>query len=295
MITLLQLDYFRRLAASEHITATAKELFISQTALSSMIISLERELGVQLFDRSRRSIRLNAAGKTYLIYVNQVFAALENGLAAIKDLEENREQQFSMAVGTSLVWVPMLHAFRSRYPDTVPKQSNLSVEKLNLALQEMTVDYVIAGDDDITVSGLHSRHIKDDGVYLVVPENHPLAGRDSIFLEEIKDESFISLPVGTPWRSFCDRLLEKAGLNIHISVECDYTMRAPLIASGFGVALTSSTAKSVDLLKPNRYIRIADPYAVRNMCLFWNPARYMSKAALIFRDFCVDFYKDAEL
>ena len=71
MITLLQLDYFRRLAATEHITQTAKELFISQTALSSMIISLEKELGVQLFDRSKRSIRLNQAGKLYLQYVDE--------------------------------------------------------------------------------------------------------------------------------------------------------------------------------------------------------------------------------
>ena len=115
MITLLQLDYFRRLAASEHITATAKELFISQTALSSMIISLERELGVQLFDRSRRSIRLNAAGRTYLGYVNQVFAALDNGLAAIKDLEDTREQQVSMAVGSSL-------------PDPLPRHRSEAVE-----------------------------------------------------------------------------------------------------------------------------------------------------------------------
>ena len=51
MITLLQLEYFRKLAATEHITQTAKELYISQTALSSMIIGLEKELGVQLFAR----------------------------------------------------------------------------------------------------------------------------------------------------------------------------------------------------------------------------------------------------
>ena len=295
MITLLQLDYFRRLAASEHITATAKELFISQTALSSMIISLEKELGVQLFDRSRRSIRLNAAGRTYLAYVNQVFAALDNGRAAIKDLEESRNQQVSIAVGSSLVWMPMLHAFHSRYPDILPKQSNHSIEELNLTLQEMTVDYVIAADEDVSVGGLNSCHIKNDCVYLVVPESHPLAYRESVYLEEIKDESFISLPAGTPWRIFCDRLFEKKGFRIRNSVECDYTLRGPLITSGFGIALTSSTGKSVDLLKPNRYIRIADPDIIRNMCLFWNPSRYMSQAALIFKDFCIDFYKDAEL
>ena len=295
MITLTQLDYFRRLAASEHITATAKELFISQTALSSMIISLEKELGVQLFDRSRRSIRLNAAGRTYLAYVNQVFTALDNGRAAIKDLEENREQQVSMAVGSSLVWIPMLHAFHTRYPNTVFKQLNLSVDELNQALEEMTVDYVIAGLDDICAKGLSHVHIKDDWIYLCVPEDHPLAGRESVYLGEVKDEPFISVPPGSPWRACCDRLFEKAGLNVHSCLECDYTMRAPLITSGFGVALTSSTAKSVDLLKPNRYIRIADEYAVRDMCLFWNPARYLSRSATVFRDFCVDFYKDAEL
>lgn len=295
MITLLQLDYFRRLAATEHITATARELFISQTALSSMIISLEKELGVQLFDRSRRSIRLNDAGRIYLGYVNQVFTALENGQAAIRDLGAAREQQVSMAVGSSLVWMPMIHAFHSRYPNTVLKQLNLSAEKLNTALEEMTVDYVIAATEDITVPGLSSRHIKDDAIYLVVPESHPFAGRESVYLREVEKEPFISLPAGSPWRNCCDRLFEKSGLNIHISVECDYTMRGPLIASGFGVALTTSTAKSVDLLKPNRYIRVADEYARRDMCLFWNPARYMSQADLVFRDFCVDFYKGAEL
>ena len=293
MITLLQLDYFRRLAASGHITSTAKELYISQTALSSMIISLEKELGVQLFNRSHRSIQLNDAGKVYLDYVNQIFADLDNGQNALKDLERDREQQVSLAVGSSLVWMPMLHAFHSCYPKTILKQVNLSVEKLNEALQEMLVDFVIAGKEDIETDGVEYQHIKDDEVYLCVPQNHKLANRKSVFLKEIQEESFISLPKGAPWRSFCDALFERAGLNIHISVECDYTMRGPLIASGFGVALTTSTAKSVDLLKPNSYIRIADEGISRKMCLFWNPKRYISRTASEFRDFCVAFYKNS--
>lgn len=86
MITLLQLRYFQALAKSEKVTQTAKELYISQAALSSMIISLERELGTPLFERSRRSVRLNEAGRTYLRYVNEVFLALDNGAAALKGL-----------------------------------------------------------------------------------------------------------------------------------------------------------------------------------------------------------------
>ena len=108
MITLLQLDYFRKLAATEHITRTARELYISQTALSSMIIGLERELGVRLFDRSKRAIRLNEAGRVYLRYVNEVFAALSNGRAALQELSETGEKQVSLAVGTAQVWMQPL-------------------------------------------------------------------------------------------------------------------------------------------------------------------------------------------
>ena len=100
MITLLQLEYFRKLAATEHITQTAKELYISQTALSSMIIGLEKELGAQLFERSKRSIRLNEAGRTYLKYVDQIFTAMDNGRAALRDMTESREKEVSIAVGS---------------------------------------------------------------------------------------------------------------------------------------------------------------------------------------------------
>ncbi len=295
MITLLQLEYFRKLAASEHITRTAKELYISQTALSSMIISLEKELGVQLFDRSRRAIHLNEAGKVYLHYVNEIFAALDNGQAALKDLVATQEKNVSLAVGSSLVWLPMFHAFQKSNPGLIMQQFNLGTDNLNLALQEMTVDYVIAGEDDISVPGLERCLIKVDGVYAVVSPDHRLAGRESIFLNELIQEPLISLTGDSPWRGFCDRLFERAGLKANIVVECDYTMRAPLIESGFGIALTSSTAKQVDLLKPNKYIRIADEGILRPMYLFWNPRKYISQAAQHFKEYCIAYYKDSPI
>lgn len=293
MITLLQLDYFRRLAATEHITQTAKELYISQTALSSMIIGLEKELGVQLFDRSRRAIHLNEAGKTYLKYVEEVFNALENGRSALQDMTVEREKYVSLAVGTSLVWMPMFHSFHKNYPDLMLQQSNFTTEGLNKAMQSMSLDFIIAGEEDVYVDGLEKVWLKEDAVYVCVAPNHPLAGRESVSMAELRNESFINMTAGFPWRMFCDQLFEKAGYKAHTAVECDYTMRAPLIESGFGIALTSSSAKQVDLLKPNKYIRISDGYAKRNMYLYWNPKRYVSQAARDFREFCVNFYKDA--
>ncbi len=290
MITLLQLKYFQKLAATEHITQTAKDLYISQTALSSMIIGLEKELGVQLFDRSKRSIHLNEAGRTYLKYVDEVFTSLEDGQAALRDMTESRETQVSIAVGSSLVWSPLFHSFHKLYPKYSLKQFNYTTDGLSKAMRNREVDFVIAGKGDIPSEGLEKTLIKYDSIYLCVSPNSKFAQRKEVFLSELKDEPFISLPVGAPWRKYCDELFEKAGYSISPVVECDYTMRAPLIESEFGIALTSSSARDVDLLKPNKYIPIADDFATRKMELYWSPKRYMSKAAHDFMEFCKNYW-----
>ena len=291
MITLLQLDYFRKLAAVEHITKTAQELHISQTALSSMIINLERELGVQLFDRSKRTIRLNDAGRVYLKYVNDIFTALENGQAALQDINVSRDHSVRLATGTSSVWSALFHDFCKVYPQHSLKQSNHTIPQLEKALTEMTVDFVLAGENDLHVNNMEKTWFKTDDIFLCVSDSHPLAHREFVYMEELRDESFISLNETAPWNAYCDWVFTRAGYTPHVVLECDYTLRASLISSSFGVALTSASARDVDLLKPNRYIRVADSYAVRKMYLYHNPQRYMTKAARDFLEFCVGYYQ----
>lgn len=290
MITLLQLKYFQRLAATEHITQTAKDLYISQTALSSMIIGLEKELGVQLFDRSKRSIHLNEAGRTYLKYVNEIFTSLENGQAALRDMSDSRETCVSIAMGSSLVWSPLFHSFHKHFPKYSLRQFNYATDGLTKAMRNNEVDFVIAGEGDIPSGDLERILIKYDSTYLCVSPNSKFANRKEVFLEELRNEPFISLPVDAPWRKYCDELFEKAGYSVSPVVECDYTMRAPLIESEFGIALTSSSARDVDLLKPNKYIPIANEFATRKLELYWNPKRYMSKAAHDFMEFCKNYW-----
>lgn len=291
MITLLQLDYFRKLAATEHITQTAKELYISQTALSSMIIGLEKELGVQLFDRSKRSIQLNQAGRLYLQYVNDVFTALGNGRSALQELTETAERQVSLAVGTSQVWLPMIRDFRKCYPECSIKQHNQTLEELIESLRSMKTDFVIASVDEIPDTNLEHVVLKKDSVYLCVPKTHRLAGRDKVWLRELENEPYIDLPVGAPWRVYCARLFKQAGVNIRTVLECDYSIRAALVDAEFGVALTSASAYEIDMLKPNCYVPIADEFAYREMALFWNPKKYLSQTARSFREFCAGYWE----
>jgi len=290
MITLLQLDYFRRLAATEHITQTAKELYISQTALSSMIIGLEKELGVRLFDRSKRSIRLNQAGRVYLQYVNDVFTALENGRTALQELTETAEHQVSLTVGSPQVWLNMIRDFRHQCPEYSIKQHSQTLDGLTDSLRRMRTDFVIAGMNEVTDPGFEHVVLKTDRVYLCVPKSHPLAARDTVWLRELENQPYIDLPVGNPWRAYCADLFDRAGVTVRRVLECDASIRSALIDAEFGVALTSSSAYEVDMLRPNCYIPISDEFTTREMALFWNPKKYLSRAALSFRDFCADYW-----
>lgn len=65
MIELRHLLYFKRVAETEHLTKAANDLFISQSHLSHVIIELEENLGVQLFDRIGRGIKLNPCGREF--------------------------------------------------------------------------------------------------------------------------------------------------------------------------------------------------------------------------------------
>ena len=293
-MTLLQLEYFCRLAETEHITHTAKQLCISQTALSNMIIGLEKELGVQLFDRSSRTIRLNSAGDLYLKYVTDALHTLNLGQVALNNYTQAAEKRVRIAVGTPMVWGPLLYDFQKKYPQYVVNQNTITTANIRNILQAMEVDFVIAGTDDIHSPDLVHEVIKQDNLYLCVPEMHPLALQKSVYLSELKDEPFISLPDDTPWQAYCDNLLHSAGLSIKPVLTCDYSLRSNLIKSGFGVALTSSSAMEVDLLRPNYYVQIKDEFARRDMALFWNPKQYMTRASIDFLEFCLPYYKKAE-
>ena len=101
---LLQLRYFQALAKEEHMSRTAEKLYISQPSLSLTIKKLEKELGVPLFDRTGRSIRLNAYGSLFLRHVDEVFSALERGGNELRKMYGHYENQALIGIQTPYVW-----------------------------------------------------------------------------------------------------------------------------------------------------------------------------------------------
>ena len=287
MVTLQQLRYFRELAASGHLTQTAEKLHITQTSLSNTMINMERQLGVKLFDRTGRTIALNEVGRAYLRYVEEALSALDNAQAMINERLNREELSVSVAMSSSHVWTTLIQGFHARYQNYSIRQVNCTRHQYRELLIKQETDLVIAGTDDLVMSGLDYRILRKERLFLCVYKEHPFASREKIYLAETGGESFINLPESESFRVFCDSLFQKAGIAYHTSIECDYSMRGKLIEAGFGVAITTGKFVDKKMLGDNIYVPIADDFAVRPIAVIWNPRHYLSRAARDFREYAL--------
>ena len=289
MITLQQLNYFRELAKNGNLTHTARQLYITQAALSNTISNLERQLGVKLFERAGRGLRLSRAGEVYYECVAQALDTLETGRARIDGLLREREEKVIFVTNNSIVWAELIRDFHE-------KQTACSVRQVNCIDPEQTrdmllngqVDFAIAGLNDFTMAGLEFQVFREEPVGVCLPVNHPLAARERICLKDLAGEKFINLPGEHPFQRYCDKLLQEAGVQCEVVMESDYRMSTPLIESGVGVALTTYSAyyQSASFLGGKTVcVPLEEGVEPRTIALVWNPKRTLNRAALAFREF----------
>src|SRR5689334_17906871 len=114
-----QLVYFREVARQEHFTLAAGELSISQPALSRSIARLESELGVPLFEREGRSVRLNRYGRSFLAHVERALDEMAVGERELADMSGPARGTVAIGfihiMGTQLLPV-LLRRFRADHP-----------------------------------------------------------------------------------------------------------------------------------------------------------------------------------
>lgn len=296
MITLQQLYYFRELAENKHLTHTAQKLYITQAALSNTISSLEKQLGVKLFERAGRGLRLSRAGEIYYESVSQALNMLETGRARIDGLLREQEEKVTFASNNSIVWAELIRDFQKKYAGCSVRQVNcIDPEQTRDMLMNKQVDFAIAGITDFSMTGLEFQIFREERVGICLPADHPLAERERICLKELSGEKFINLPGEHPFQRYCDKFLQEAGVEVEVVMESDYRMSTPLIESGVGVALTtySSYRQSASFLGGRTVcVPLGDDIRPRAIALVWNPNRSLSHAARAFREFIPGWEKN---
>jgi DNA-binding transcriptional LysR family regulator len=182
-VELRQLRYFVTVAEELHFGRAAERLHIVQPAVSQQIRRLERELGVDLFDRSPRTVKLTAAGAAFLPEARNVLAAESQARGTV---ERFKTAPRPIRLGTSDGLGEHLDRVLDRLaPITVELVSASTKERLDrVRTQDLDATFVRG----VTESpGVRLIPVWQDQLTIVLPVNHPLADANEVNLADLKD------------------------------------------------------------------------------------------------------------
>jgi DNA-binding transcriptional LysR family regulator len=256
---------------------------MSQSPLSQQIRLLERDLGVTLFERSTRSVRLTAAGSSLLGPAREVLASAAVARRAARAAGKGEVGRVSLGfAGTSsAVTMPVLtRAVAEDLPGVeLTLQGPLFSGETLGRIADGTLDLGFAagptGPDGQPVgfspSGLESRLVREDPFLLAVPDVHPLAETGGVALSELAAEQFVAFPAarGSIVRALSVRACEEAGFSPAIVQEAPDTFSLlSLVAAGVGIALVVEPTRAVALDRV-AFVPLHGPAPILPLSLAW--------------------------
>ncbi|MEV0275169.1 LysR substrate-binding domain-containing protein [Streptomyces sp. NPDC050610] len=285
---LLSLRCFQAVARHEHISRAAAELRVAQPSVSRTIARLEAELGVRLFDRHGRQVRLNRYGAAFLHRVDRALGELDDGRRELADAAGLDHGTIALASETLLSLTGLLAEYRSRHPGIRVRLFQSTAEAMGRQLRAREVDFCLASQT-LTGPSLGSVELLREEVLLAVPLGHPLAGRESVGVRALADEPFIATRPGHWQRTLLDRLFAAEGLVPTIGCEGDEPGAAPmLISAGLGIGLLPAMSRGAISHSPVALLRLDAPHCDRTLSLVWRDDIYLSAAARKFRSLAVE-------
>ncbi|OMC05208.1 LysR family transcriptional regulator [Mycolicibacterium fortuitum] len=289
-----ELQWFVVLAETEHVTDAATELGISQPTLSRALVRLEEQVGVPLFDRVNRRLRLNAYGHILLEHARRSISEIRSATERIAELRDPDTGTVRLAFLHSQAgwYVPdLLRRFRTEAP-------RVRFELFQGAAHEI-VDRLAGGEADLAITSPRPEGFRWRGLYmerlcLAVPREHRLAGRTRLRLADAGTEPFVALAPNFGLRQLTDELCLEAGISPPVVFEAmEIPTMEGLVAAGFGVAV-------VPVPRPERaepgaaYVPLSESSARRQIGLTWHADRPLPPAAARLAEFIMQKVHELE-
>ncbi|MEY9094868.1 LysR family transcriptional regulator [Paenibacillus sp. RC84] len=285
---LLQLHYFLAVARLEHMTEAARSLHVTQSSLSKTIQRLEEDLGVPLFDRTGRKLRLNEFGSRFLRRAERALFELKEGKQEMRDLSGLEPSTLELAVTTASTLPPILREFRKKMPDIQFHVQMLTTQEMVTLLHRGEVDFCLSSPP-IEGEDIECQIVCKDPILVAIPKGHRLADRSSVSLKELREEWFVGVKRGYGTRDLVDSVCESAGFAPKYVYEGDEPARlSALVEAEIGIAFLPSTARNSR--EKIHYLQVEDHELVREIALIGHKSRYISRAALEFRNVVVDYF-----
>lgn len=248
MLTLVQFECFVAVAEELHFGAAAERLRMTQPPLSRQIQLLERELGVRMFERTSRRVRLTPAGDALLPHARRILQLTERARSAVRAVADGRDGSVTLSY-TSLaaqsVLARALRAVETELPGVALElREHVTVDQLGL-LQSGAVDLALLRPTS-HMDGVAFRRVQTERLIVALAAGHPLADRPEIGFDEL---------AGLPLIGYAQveaRYLAETVQRIFLAADAAYepaqtasqvaTVLA-LVAAGMGYAIVPESAR----------------------------------------------------
>lgn len=244
-MNLQQIQYFLALADELHFWKTSEKVFITQSALSRHIKSMEAELGFDLFERDKRNVKLTPAGE----FLRDQYAKL---LADFESVTRRASLIASGEIGAIRIGHPasitfsilpdLLLALHQQHPHIVAQMIEVDAVDVEPFLQSHRID-IAFNRETAKARDLISSHLMTENFALVVPAHHRFSNKRELKLQDLyklKDEEFV-LPALTGKSEHASQLraiFQEAGFDPIIHVESDFGVTLlGLVAKGLGISI----------------------------------------------------------
>lgn len=283
MIETRLLQQFVAVAEELHFSRAAQRLHMAQPPLSQAIRRLEREMGLELFARTNRSVALTPAGSAFLDSARQVLLALDEGVAQTRRVAQGLEGLLTLTFINIAPYAPLLRAlrgFRLACPGVAFTLQEATTREQVLALESGAADLGFMRTPGTTTPHLRFETLLREPICVALPAGHRLAGSAQIELALLKDEAFVASPrpLGPGFHDQLIGLCQAAGFVPRVVQQARQmqTLMA-LVASGFGIALLpASLAAGGPPDVVFRPMSVDAPEALRRLDLLmaWNPGQH---------------------
>lgn len=252
-MTLSQIECFLALAERLNFTQTANDLFMAQTTLSRSISALEEELGVKLFTRNSRTVVLTPAGQAYRQECAGVLAICRRAEEAARLAEQGYIGELRIGIlqdHFDLQAVRIHRAMAERFPGIHLFMRELNHSQLFSKLGAGELDAIIHTSSFSIGEEAAVHPLAYERQCVVVPPESPLAERESISVDELREEQFVvmSRTVSQPGHDFLWKTTSDAGFIPNVVGEASH-VPSLLMMVAYGMGVTFMTDCITDVAK----------------------------------------------
>lgn len=286
------LKYFMEVARQKSFTRAAETLHVSQSAISKMIKDLEQELGIFLFNRSSKYIRLTDGGETFLRHTREVVALFDNLILEVESAAKLDRGKITIGlppITGSTRFARLLGAFKKKYPDIDIALFEYGSKTIEREIQNGSIDIgVICSTPDNAEH--HAFTLANDPLRVIASPENPLSRLTEVTLAALRNEQFVMYRDDFSLHQKIVSGCMAAGFQPLIIFETSQReLMTQIVATNLGVALLPS--KTCAELDPGSILSIPllHPQLFHQMSIIWKKSRHLNRAAQLWIEFAKEY------